>query len=135
MSILNLTQHPATPEQIDAGVIDLSGLDLEALKEALTFKELPNLGEIFDRADWIAALAAKNVSLGDRGDQKGYALYAMIGGALYLMTALESALRSQGIEPLYSFSERKSVEQHNPETGEVKKINVFKHVGFVNNQG
>jgi hypothetical protein len=30
--ILNLTQHPATPEQVAAGVVDLIGDDLEYLK-------------------------------------------------------------------------------------------------------
>lgn len=35
-----------------------------------------------------------------------------------------------GVKPLYSFTERASVESTN-EAGEVVKTNVFKHVGFV----
>ena len=38
--ILNLTQHPATPEQVAAGVVDLIGDDLETLKFLLTFEDM-----------------------------------------------------------------------------------------------
>ena len=54
----------------------------------------------------------------------------MIGGAGYFMRPLEEALREKGIKPLYSFSERKSVEKTNPD-GTVTKVNVFEHVGWV----
>ena len=54
---------------------------------------------------------------------------AMIGGAPYLMAELEKALWNRGIEPVYSFSERKSVETE--KDGVVTKVNVFEHVGFV----
>ena len=50
---------------------------------------------------------------------------AMIGGAPYLMSALERALRSRGIAPVYSFSTR-TVEI----VGYVK-TSVFKHTGWV----
>ena len=33
----------------------------------------------------------------------GFALDAMIGGSPWMMSALENALRKQGIEPRYSF--------------------------------
>lgn len=55
---------------------------------------------------------------------------AMIGGAGYFMRPLEEALKEKGIQPLYSFSERKSVEKTNPD-GTVTKVNVFEHVGWV----
>lgn len=55
---------------------------------------------------------------------------AMIGGALWLMAPLELALRAVGIEPLYAFSERTSAEQIQID-GSVRKVAVFRHVGFV----
>ena len=54
----------------------------------------------------------------------------MIGGAPYLMSALENALMAVGIKPLYSFSERVSMEETIAD-GTVRKTNVFRHVGFV----
>ena len=54
----------------------------------------------------------------------------MIGGAPFFMSALERALLDVGITPLYAFSIRESVEKA-AEDGTVTKINVFKHVGFV----
>ncbi len=41
MNILNLTQHPATPEQLEAGVVDLIGESLEHMTALLTFHEIP----------------------------------------------------------------------------------------------
>ncbi|MHB0929605.1 MAG: hypothetical protein ACYC3W_12015, partial [Candidatus Nanopelagicales bacterium] len=55
---------------------------------------------------------------------------AMIGGAPFLMAPLEKALLSIGINPVFAFSERKSVEAHGAD-GTVTKTQVFKHVGFV----
>ncbi len=117
--ILNLTQHPATKEQMEAGVVDLSGGMVNALRELLTFNELPDPMEILDRAEKIADLA----------EQVG-ARKAMIGGAPYLMASLEYELRKRWIEPLYAFSRRESVEEPQPD-GSVKKSTVFRHSGFV----
>ena len=50
MSILNLTQHAATKEQVEDGVIDLEGEELAELKRLLTFNTLLSLDEIRDRA-------------------------------------------------------------------------------------
>lgn len=46
------------------------------------------------------------------------------------MSTLEKALQYTGITPVYAFSKRESKEEKLPD-GSVKKINVFKHVGFV----
>ena len=46
------------------------------------------------------------------------------------MSALESALLDECITPMYAFSVRDSVEQTQPD-GSVRKVNVFKHIGFV----
>ena len=125
--ILNLTQHPGTHEQ---GVTDLTGDELAALKTALTFNAIPTAQEITERAEYIAELAwaCMNGLVGEDDDPIPAA--AMIGGAPYLMAPLERALRNVGIEPLYAFSVRESAEQTQPD-GNVRKVNIFRHAGFV----
>jgi len=127
--ILNLTQHPATPEQIAAGVVDLQDDQLAGIKTLLTFEQLPTRQEIEERAFLIVRLAFAN-ALGADMDEDPMPSRAMIGGAPFLMSALESALLDECITPIYAFSVRDSVEQTQPD-GSVRKINVFKHVGFV----
>jgi hypothetical protein len=120
--ILNLTQHKATPDQIDAGVIDLPEEERAELQRLLTFDTVPDSYEIADRADAIASFARKMTS--------GVFSQAMIGGAPYLMSSLEWYLKGAGIEPVYAFSVRESVEEIAPD-GSVRKVNVFKHAGFI----
>jgi len=127
--ILNLTQHPATPEQLDAGVVDLQGDQLAELKTLLTFDTLPSRQDIQERAFSIVRLAFAN-ALGADMDDDPIPHRAMIGGAPFLMSALESALLDECIAPMYAFSVRDSVGQTQPD-GSVRKVNVFKHVGFV----
>ena len=115
--IINLTQHQPTPEQIAAGVMD--SVMAAEVKVLLTFLELPSREEIDERAESLALLAkAENADA------------ALIGGAPYLMSSLEHKLHDWGITPLYSFTERVSEEQVQAD-GSVKKVAVFKHVGFV----
>ena len=121
--ILNLTQHPATTEQIEAGVVDLPDSVRPALIGWLTFSQLPSREEIEDRAEAIALLA--DSLLPEEGNPA-----AMIGGAPYLMAALEAALRNQRIRPLYAFSVRESAEQVLPD-GTVRKTSIFRHAGFI----
>jgi len=118
--IVNLTQHPATPEQIAAGVEDLRGPALEALRECLTFDALPTRFDIEVAAEAIATLAATGLEYEA----------AMIGGAPWLMAPLEAALRRYGVRPLYAFSRREVAEEAMPD-GSVRKVAVFRHVGFV----
>ena len=127
--IVNLTQHTATPEQVAQGVVDLNDEVRNALVAALTFDDLPTLAEIEDAADVVAELACQNGIAGDDGDSP-WPGAAMIGGAPFLMAPREAALRSRGIEPVYAFSRRESVESIKPD-GSVIKTNVFRHVGFV----
>lgn len=127
--IVNLTQHPATPDQIAAGVVDLPAAERASLTGLLTFDSLPVAGEIEARAADIAELAVSNGFGGDDADDPVPAR-AMIGGAPYLMAPLETALRVIGIEPVYAFSTRASVEQTMPD-GSVRKVNDFRHAGFV----
>ena len=121
--ILNLTQHPATTEQIEAGVVDLPDSVRPALIGWLTFSQLPSREEIEDRAEALALLA--DSLLPEEGNPA-----AMIGGAPYLMAALEAALRNQRIRPLYAFSRRESIEQVLPDST-VRKTSIFRHAGFI----
>lgn len=116
MYIKNLTQHAATPEQIAAGVVDLAGDERTQLVNLLNFSELPTRAEILARAIKLAFLA-------------GDANQAMIGGAPFLMSALENALTEVGIDPIYSFSVRCSAEKL--VDGVVVKTSSFSHAGFV----
>lgn len=138
--ILNLTQHAPTPEQIEAGVTcgeldndqKLSRVEFSNL---LTFETLPTPTEVRQRAQQIAAYAAKTFTIVDYGGDSGYVVnerfrFALIGGAPFLMGPLEEALRRVNIVPLYAFSTRESVEQIQPD-GSVRKTAVFRHQGFV----
>ena len=118
MAILNFTQHAATAEQLDAGVIDLMQHDLASLKALLNFVGLPTADEIYERAYAIAALA-----------ENLFADTVMVGGAPFLMPVLQKALQMRGITVLYAFSERVSIEKI--VNGVVVKTNEFKHIGFV----
>ena len=117
MSILNLTQHQATFEQIDSGVYDLDADGRKILSALLTFDELPSGPVLIDRAQEIAALAA------DAND-------VMIGGAPFFMSVLEKTLLQNGKRVHYAFSKRVSVEALQPD-GSIKKLAMFKHAGFV----
>lgn len=117
MTIINLTQHQATPEQ---GCIEVGRKD--HLKELLTFVEIPSKQEMEDRAEMILFMIEE--TLGEMPEK------AMIGGAPFFMSTLEKALKERGVTPVYAFSQRESVEEVQ-EDGTVVKRNVFKHIGFV----
>lgn len=117
--IINLTQHQATPDQIEAGVVDLPPDQRAALTELLTFRELTDAKARQARAAAIADLAA------EQGHGK-----AMLGGAPWLIAPLEAALISRGIVPLYSFSVRQSEEVTLPD-GSVQKVSVHRHLDFI----
>lgn len=120
--IVNLTQHKATQDQKDAGVVDLPEDLQKKLVDLLTFNELPNIDEINRRATEIARMAEEFAN--------GETVAAMIGGAPFLMPVLDKKLRKRAITPLYAFSKRESVEKVQPD-GSVVKTSVFKHAGFV----
>ena len=110
-NIANLTQHKASQEQIDSGVVDV---DFDELSKLLTFDAPPSKVTMVTRATKIARFASSN----------GFKA-AMIGGAPYFMSTLEKALIDAGIKPVYAFSERVSVEVDGVKTS------IFKHGGFV----
>ena len=118
-TILNLTQHNATPDQLEAGVVELPVETKNMLKSLLDFQEIPSYEEVLVRAIAITALA--------RG---AGVTQVMIGGAPYLMSGLEATLKDNGITPLYAFSKR-VVTETTQEDGTVVKTAEFKHIGFV----
>lgn len=117
MVIANLTQHDSTPEQKAQGVVEPS--DKQSIRGLLTFNAIPSKEEMAERASKLADVAV---------NEKAEA--AMIGGAPYFMSALERALKAEGIKPLYAFSARESVDVAQPD-GSVRKVAVFRHLGFV----
>lgn len=115
-ALVNLTQHALVEEQKEGfHVVETNG-DVRGL---LTFNDLPTMEIIVERATALAKLAVE-----------AGATHAVIGGAPYLMGALEDALLAQNIQPLYAFSIRESVETTGPD-GQVVKTSVFKHAGWV----
>jgi len=115
--MINLTQHTATPDQIAAGVVDLPANERSRLGCLLTVDALPTTTEILGRCANIADLAA------------GFPT-AMIGGAPWMMAALERALLARAVVPMYSFSVRESVEEITAD-GSVRKVAIFRHRGFI----
>lgn len=139
---LNLTQHNATPDQLSAGVYEPK--KKAQITHLLTFDALPNQDEIRRRAILLATLAAEETgqdevqrdieeNLEKSVPSWDYWPAVMIGGAPYLMSALEEELKLQWLRPVYAFSVRESAEQKQPD-GSVKKVAVFKHAGFVESQ-
>jgi hypothetical protein len=125
--ILNLTQHLATRDQVAAGVVDLSGRDLERLLSAITFDDLPSEREIRQRAKKVLDLVHRHpVKVGN------YLMLpaVMIGGAPYFMPVLQRVLKEEGCEVLYAFARRESVDTVSPD-GSIHKTSVFRHAGFV----
>ena len=115
MAILNLTQHPASDTQKKQGVVEPD--DKEEIQNLLTFKEAPSQEKMTKRASALADIA-----------QEVSADAAMIGGMPSFMSSLERELVRRDIAPLYSFTQRKSVETE--EDGETVKKTVFKHEGW-----
>ena len=116
MKILNLTQHKATQDQLDAGVEE--PVYKEKLCSYLNFDSgIPTYLGMKSRAEKLA-LYAKN---------EGYDK-VMIGGAPYFMPVLEFVMKEAGLKVCYAFSKRVSEEKEI--NGVVVKVNSFKHLGF-----
>lgn len=128
-NILNLTQHHATPEQEAVGVVE-PRMAKEKIQKLLTFENVPTSEEIDDRARELAEIASEEASMW-QGDSENeiFITHVMIGGAPYLMSALERALPEEGYHAVYAFSKRESVEVQT--SNGVEKKSLFKHVGFV----
>lgn len=124
--ILNLTQHLATPEQHELGVVEPKEFPIkEALKILLTFEEAPSKEKIAKRAFLIAKVAQECISEMDEEIDT-----VMIGGAPFLMSQLEHELTLCGLNYVYAFS-KPIVEEVYNEDGSVSEKTVFKFEGFV----
>jgi len=135
--ILNLTQHVATQEQIEAGVFEPSEEDKAQIQRFLTFDEIPSKDEIETRAASLVGVATKIFDYIDYVDEYNsfqspvwIKRIVMIGGAPYLMSSLEEHVKNRNIKGVYAFSKRESVDQVQQD-GSIKKVAVFKHCGFV----
>ena len=116
---INLTQHRASKEQIEQGVVDLCEEDREKLIELLTFDSLPRW--------WESELDTRAIKIVDIlfSKKENCLGKAMLGGAPYLMSLLEDRLKKVGIEPFYAFTKRVVEEKDGVKTS------TFKHLGFV----
>jgi len=98
--VLNLTRHEATPEQKRDGVVEPDEKMKAMIRSLLTFTRMPDAYILNLRAKSLAYIA-----------QRLNFKRAMIGGAPYLMSFLERELLVRGIEVLYSFYQRKQMEE------------------------
>ncbi len=155
--IINMTQHQATPEQLAQGVMELDADLKTQLIKLLTVEDLNEVihhVNLETRADKIIALATEQIArmAMAKGEELApvfkaameldkfsstpmhlnsyYGVAVMLGGAPWLMPALEKAAHLMGLSVCYAFSKRVSEEQHQPD-GTVRKVNTFKHQGFI----
>ena len=125
VGIINLTQHELTPEQ--KTFIDIECYtDRKKVKDLLTFTKLPSKEDIYYRALDLAAIVENIVDQDEHVDL----FLVLIGGAPYLMKPLIEELKRIGVTPVFSYTDRVSVETMQPD-GSVVKTQVFKHLGFV----
>jgi hypothetical protein len=128
--ILNLTQHVSTDEQKAQLVVE-PRMTKAKIQKLLTFEEIPTKEEIESRATKLAEIAVSEASMyAGETDNVVWITRVMLGGAPYLMGALEKAVRECGFTPVYAFSQRESEEITQPD-GSVRKVQVFRHCGFV----
>ena len=121
--ILNLTQHNATADQINAGINDLP-IDFQTtLKGLLTFPTQYTRDDLEYRSLQIHELVRDFC-----GTSKEVLEGVMIGGMPSFMPVLESVLISKGIKVGYACTERKSVDKE--VDGKIIKTAVFVHAGM-----
>ncbi len=120
IKILNLTQHTATPEQLEAGVFEPKSK--KRIQELLTFDSIPSKEQMELRARELALIAKQELGITSKA--------VMIGGAPYFMSTLERVLKEEGFQVCYAFSKRECIEEKQSDGSVVKKT-LFKHVGFV----
>lgn len=121
--ILNLTQHNATADQINAGINDLPVDFQNTLKGLLTFPTQYTRDDLEYRSLQIHELVRDFC-----GTSKEVLEGVMIGGMPSFMPVLESVLISKGIKVGYACTERKSVDKE--VDGKIIKTAVFVHAGM-----
>ena len=134
MKILNLTQHSASVEQLEAGIVDLPDELHTRLAGLLTFTELPSEQELEARAEAIYMLVTQHIAPQYSEEQRqsgdvesqirelGWSF--MLGGAPFFMAHLVEEMRHIG-KCGYAFSERVSEEKNGVKTSK------FVHKGMV----
>ena len=127
--ILNLTQHNATKDQIDAGINDLPELYQDFLKKKLTFPVQYDKEMLVSRANTIAKIVEDFIqdtifNTGVAPEVEG----VMIGGMPSFMPVLEATLVSKGIRVGYACTERQSIDKEID--GKIVKTAVFVHAGM-----
>lgn len=116
--ILNLTSHTPTPEQIAKGVVQPREEIFSCHKDMLTFETIPS--------EKILRLTA--LVMAEHAKAEGFK-YAMIDGPSYLIPHLVKELKEMGVTPLFSSTEKVSIEEPQLD-GSVQKTDIFKHVKF-----
>lgn len=147
MTIINLTQHVATEDQVAAGVVNVQDNFTATLKNLLTFPATYDVYMLIVRAQAVAAIAydSWNASCQAAADadtrplsstDDAYMDYwyhsskeCMIGGMPSFMRHLEDALIAKGFKVGYACTARVSIDVPDGNGG-VKKSSVFKHVGM-----
>lgn len=128
MTILNLTQHNATADQLASGIIDLPADFQTALKGLLTFPTTYTRADLEYRALQIHELI-RDMCGEHFGAPPNHALDGvMIGGMPSFMPVLEATLVSKGIRVGYACTERQSIDKEID--GKVVKTAIFVHAGM-----
>lgn len=147
--IFNATQHKASQEQLNQGVIDFSPEVHNEIKRLITFDGIPTKSFLQASADSLVKVlydaVLEEIAPSDLTESQKLALELdktypanhfikvtmpkiMVGGAPFFASILENTLVKAGFKPVYAFSQRVSEEKLI--NNEVIKTNVFKHVGF-----
>lgn len=93
--IFNLCKHTATWEQRKLGVVEPGNEVKHEIRELLTFDELPDALDLEQRAKKLSGIAKLS------GCGK-----ALIGGAGFIISVLETYLCWEGIEPVFAWNFR-----------------------------
>ena len=125
--ILNLTQHAASPEQLAAGVVDLSPRATGIVRDLLTVPAA-DLLTVDAHAQLAARARCLRLVIDQEDDSEG--VEVMIGGLPALMHHLVAELQDRLYRPLYAVSDR--VSRDGPDG---TKVSVFVHLGFIAARG
>ena len=121
--ILNLTQHNATKDQINAGIVDLPAEFKTALVGAITFPATYTKSDLERKARQVLEVVRDY-----HGSEVAKTASVMIGGMPSFMPVLERVLSEYGIKVGYACTERKSVDKE--VDGKIIKTAVFVHAGM-----
>ena len=107
--IWNLTQYPATPAQLAAGVVNLPAGAREEVVSLLMFDHRPDWREVEERARLITLAVPRS--------EEGTLVFAMLGGPPFLLSALEWMLHRASITPVYAFTHLETLEENQAHGG------------------